>query len=179
MLNFLPVALVFASSLGLFFSAPKEALPVGQKFKVVVSVASENRTTLGADAVLTYDPRILTAIKIIPGKIYPLYPENLQDIDNTHGRLSFSGTVGFNKPQTANGVLGEIYFRSKKEGQIALAFDWMPNTTSDSNLVPDFGGLDLLTAKPPDTQLTFRQPSFLEKILIKLQWLFSFEYLQF
>lgn len=179
MFNFLPAALVFASSLGLFFTAPQQPLPVGREFKVVVLVASENRTTLGTDAVLTFDPRILKAIKIIPGKIYPLYPQNLQDIDNTHGKLSFSGTVGFNKPQTANGVLGEIYFRSKKEGQINLAFDWMPNTTSDSNLVPDFGGLDLLTEKPPDAYLTFRKASFWEKILIKIQWLFSFEYLQF
>lgn len=179
MFNFLPVVLVFASSLGLFFTAPKEALPVGQKFKVIVSVTSNNRTTLGTDAVLSYDPRILTAIKIVPGKVYPLYPENLQDIDNTHGKLTLSGTVGFNKPQTANGVLAEIYFRAKKPEATLLAFNWMPNATNESNIVPDFGGLDLLTEKPADAFLTFREPSFLEKIFIKIQWLFSFEYLQF
>lgn len=179
MFNFLPTFLVFAGSLGLFLNAPQQPLPVGQKFKVTVSVASNSRTTLGADAVLAFDPRVLTAIKIVPGKIYPLYPQNLQDIDNTHGKLTFSGTVGFNKPQTANGVLGEVYFRSKKEGQIVLGLDWIPGATNDSNLVPDFGEIDLLKEKPADVLLTFREPSVLEKIFIKLQWLFSFEYLQF
>lgn len=179
MFNFLPLALAFAGSLGLFFTAPQQSLPVGREFKVAVLVASENRTTLGTDAVLTFDPRILKVVKIVPGKIYPLYPQNLQEIDNIHGKLSFSGTVGFNKPQTANGVLGTVYFRSKKEGSTILGFSWMPNTTNDSNLVPDFGGIDLLAEKPPDAYLTFRKASFWEKILIKLQWLFSFEYLQF
>ena len=179
MFNFLPVVLVFASSLGLSFTAPQKPLPVGREFKVIISVATGNRTTLGTDAVLSYDPRILTAVKIIPGKIYPLYPQNLQDIDNTHGKLTLSGTVGFNKPKTANGVLAEVSFRSKKEGQTVLSFNWLPNATNDSNIVPDFGGLDLLTAKPADALLTFRKPSFLEKVLIKIQWFFSFEYLQF
>lgn len=179
MFNFLPAVLVFASSLGLFLQAPQKPLPAGQEFKVIVSVATGNRTTLGTDAVLFYDPKILKAIRIIPDKLYPLYPQNLQDIDNTHGKLSFSGTVGFNKPQTANGVLGEISFRSKKPGQTVLSFNWLANATNDSNIVPDFGGLDLLTEKPSDVFLTFRQPSLLEKILIKLRWLFSFEYLQF
>ena len=179
MFNFLPAVLVFASSLGLFFTAPQKPLPVGQEFKVIVSVATENRTTLGTDAVLSYDPKILTAIKIIPGKVYPLYPENLQDIDNTHGKLTLSGTVGFGKPKTANGVLAEVSFRSKKPEATILSFNWMPKATNESNIVPDFGGIDLLTAKPADALLTFRKPSFLEKILIKIQWLFSFEYLQF
>lgn len=179
MFNLLPAALVLASSLGLFFTAPKETLPVGSEFKVIVSVTTNDRTTLGADAVLSYDPKILTAVKIVPGKVYPLYPENLQDIDNIHGKLSFSGTVGFEKPKTANGVLGEVYFRSKKPEPTILTFTWLPNATNESNLVPDFGGLDLLTQKPPDVLLTFKEPSVLEKIFIKLQWLFSFEYLQF
>lgn len=162
----------------LFFNPPPPILPAGAEFKVTVNVKTDNRRTLGTDAVISYDPKILTATKVSPGKIYPFYPSNLTEIDNVAGRLNFSGTVGFGKPVSANGVLGEVYFRARQPRSAKLNFLWEKKGTKDSNIVPDFGELDLLLEQPKGITLTFRQPSLLEKIFITLQKIFSFEYLK-
>lgn len=174
----LPSFLAFAGSLTLFLTPPPQIIPVGSEFKVLVHVSSDRRMTLGTDAVLSYDPKMMTALRVKPGRIYPFYPSNLIEIDNARGKLSFSGTVGFGVPKEANGILGEVYFLPRQPGETRLDFLWEEKGTKDSNLVPDFGELDLLKERPAGATLTFRQPSFLEKIFITLQRIFSFEYLR-
>ncbi|MBI5465210.1 hypothetical protein HY946_01215 [Candidatus Gottesmanbacteria bacterium] len=165
MVSFLPHFLILATTASLSLAGPRQALPISQPFKITINLSTGGRTTLGTDTVLSYDPRFLSALKIVPGKTYPNYPANLIDIDNVHGKLRFSGTVGFSPPKTAEGVFGEVFFLAKKEGQTQINLEVKPKETTDSNIVPDFGGIDLLTEKPKEITITAREASLGEKIL--------------
>jgi len=179
MISFLYPFLILATSANLSFGQPPTMIPVGEEFKVPISLSSGGRETIGTDAVLLFDPKILSATKIEKGKIYPNYPPNLEDIDNVHGKVSFSGTVGFGLPKTVEGLFGEVFFRSKKPGTTQISFAWEGEGTADSNIVPSFGSLDLLTEKPEKINLVFREASLGEKILAWIKRIFSFDYLRF
>lgn len=171
--------LVLATSASLSFNPIYKPLPVGDEFGLTINVSTASRETIGTDAVILYDPKMLEATKILPAKAYPNYPPNLVDIDNVHGKVQFSGTVGFGQPKTAEGVLGKVFFRPKKVGTTSVNFAWEKGGTADSNIVPNFGGLDLLTEAPPPVTLSFREATREEKILFLIKRIFSFDYLRF
>lgn len=179
MINLASIFLVLVTSASLSFSQPPTIIPVGEEVRVTINVSSGGKETLGTDAVILYDPKMLSATRILPGKLYPNYPPNLQDIDNVHGKVQFSGTVGLKKPLTAEGVLGEISFRAKKPGTTKIGFDFEPGGTADSNIVPSFAGLDLLEQKPKEITLSIRSVSSQEKIWFFLKRILSFDYLRF
>lgn len=171
--------LVLAASASLSFSQPPSIIPIGEEVRVIINVSSGGRETLGTDALILYDPKILSVTRILPAKLYPNYPPNLEDIDNVRGKVRFSGTVGPNKPLAVEGVLGEIIFRAKKPGTTKIGFDFEPGGTADSNIVPAFGGLDLLSEKPKEINLSIRSTSSPEKIWFLIKRILSFDYLRF
>lgn len=167
---------VLATSASLAFGSTPEIVPVGDEFKVAINVSSGGKETIGTDAVILYDPKILAVTKVNPGKAYFLYPPTLIDIDNVHGKVSFSGTVGFNPPKVVDGLFGEVFFRPKKPGQTKIDFAWQAKATNDSNIVPSLGGLDLLSEKPKGLSLSFRESSSEEKIWFLIKKILSFDY---
>ncbi len=165
MINFLAPALALATSAALSFQSVPSVIPLGDQFKVTINATSGGRGTVGTDAVILYDPRVLQVVKIIPGKLYPNYPEPLWNIDNVHGKTSFSGTVSYNPPRVVNGVFGEVVFRAKKLGKTQITFDWRPGGTADSNIVPYDGELDILSEAPRGIDVSIKESSTLEKFV--------------
>lgn len=178
MINFFPPFLVLAASITLSFSPSQTIIPVGDEFKLTINLSTGGKETLGTDAVVIFDPKFVSATKIVPGRVYPNYPSNLQIIDNARGKVSLSGTVGLHSALTTDGVLGDIYFRPKKTGTTKISFDWKPGGTADSNIVPVLDGLDLLNEKPKEISLSFTEASLGEKIFILIKRIFSFDYLE-
>ncbi len=152
-----------AASFGLSFSSVPYLVPLGDQFRVKIDASSGGKGTVGTDAVILYDPRVLKVVKIIPGKLYPNYPEPLQDIDNVHGKTSFSGTVSFEPPRVVNGTFGEVVFQALKIDKTQISFDWQPKGTADSNIVPLDGTLDLLTEAPKSVDVLVQESSTLQK----------------
>ena len=179
MINFFLPIIALAANASLTFSQPPSNIPVGSTFKISVNVFSAGIPTLGTDAVITYDNKMLEVVKIDPGNAYPLVPDNLLDIDNVMGKSRFSGTVDLGKPIPAEGAMGYVYFRAEKEGSTQINFDWRPGATNDSNIVPNTTELDLLQQTPQPIVVNIRQASQKEKLISTLQWIFSFEYLNF
>lgn len=166
--------MVSAASASLYFSPLPSSIPVGQDFTVEINLGSGGLPTLGTDAVILYNPQVLEARKIISGNIYPSYPESGKQINNTQGKVSFSGTSTLGSPVTADGLLGKVVFRAKKTGKTTLSFLWQPDDTRDSNIVPYQGSADLLVEKPADLNLTFKPSSWWTKILNFLRQIISF-----
>jgi hypothetical protein len=155
-------------------------LAVGEKFSLPINVSSAGQETLGTDVVILFDPKVLEAVEIKPGIIYPNYPEQAKDIDNVHGKIYFSGSTNINAPRVAEGELGEIFFRSKKAGETTLSFSWNgQNETTDSNIVPYKEELDLLSQEPASLTISLREASAFEKVSNFLRRIFSFDYLKF
>lgn len=178
MINLLKAFLVLATSASLSLSVPQGTIPVGEEARVIINVSSGGRETLGTDAVITFNPKIISATKVRSGKVYPNYPPNLTDIDNVHGKVRFSGTVGFGQPKTAEGVLGEVFFRAKRVGTTKISFAWEKGGTDDANIVPNFGGLDLLMEAPKEAEIFVKSASFGEKISALVKRVLSFDYLR-
>ena len=157
--------LILATSAKLSFSQPPAIIHIGDEFRVYVYVSSGRRQTTGTDAVIVYDPKILSLTKILPGTAYPIYPPNLQDIDNLHGKTRISGIINQNSPLVAEGVFAEVFFKAKRRGTTKIGFDWQPDQTDESNIVPFGGGIDLLTEKPEEINVVIEPTSFWQKIL--------------
>lgn len=179
MFNFLPSLLVMASTISLSFGQTiQQPIPVAQEFSLPITVNSADKATLGADIVLSFDPKILKITKIKPTNLYPFYPENLQDIDNAHGKLSFSGSVGMKTPIIVNGTLAEVFFVAQKEGSTKIEFVWKTKNSSATHLVPKDEGIDLLTQTPDPITLSFRPSSKSEQFLFNLKRFLSLDFLQ-
>lgn len=180
MINLPNLFLVLAASARLFFGAVPAIVPVGDEFKVAINVSSGGEVTLGTDAVILYDPKALEVSKIVPGDTYVVYPPNLQDIDNVHGKARFSGTASLRNPRAVEGILGWVIFRAKKVvNSTSINLDWKPTKTEESNIVPISGVLDLLSEEPPAVTVSSREPYFEEKIFIWIKRIFSFDFLNF
>lgn len=173
MTNFLAPFIALAASAALSFSSSPGIVSLGDQFNVTINATSGGRGTVGTDAVVLYDPRMLQVVKVIPGEIYPNYPEPLQDIDNVHGKTSFSGTVSFNPPRVIGGTFGQVVFEAKKVGKTQIAFDWRPGGTADSNIVPYDGELDILTEAPRGMEVSIKESSTLERLFFFIKSVFA------
>ncbi|MFH0864406.1 MAG: cohesin domain-containing protein [Candidatus Gottesmanbacteria bacterium] len=177
MISLLNLFVVSAASAAMSFSQPPVNVPVGQEFKVAVLASSGGTQTLGTDAVITYDPKMLTVTKISRGSLYALYPPNLEDIDNVLGKAKFSGTSNTISPQIIDGILGWIYFRGKKIGDTQISIDWRPGSTNDSNIVPLTGEIDLLTVEPAKISVNFVEATTTQGFFNFIHRLLTLEFL--
>ena len=179
MINLFHAFLVLAASASLSFGITTKTVPVGEEVKVPLYVSSAGIETIGTDIVISFDPKILYATKVVPGDLYPSYPPNTIDIDNTHGKIWFSGTVGTHVPRVVEGTVGSVFFRTKKVGITSISFTFERQGTADSNIIPLLGPVDLLNEQPKDLELVIKEANFLERILFSLQRITSFDYLRF
>lgn len=109
---------------------------VGDKVPVTIKISTGGYTTIGADLVLRFNPKILNAqsTDFIRGKIYNEYP--LIDVNSKDGVVRISG-VATNVNQGFNGIgqLGTINFKAKQPGKASIIVDFSKGKTSDSNIM--------------------------------------------
>jgi len=131
-------------------------ISVGTNFDVAIVLNTNGQATVGADAVLTYNPSELqvqdadsgtSGVQIKPGTLYP--NTTLNSVDTTNGKISYSGAItsGTTTRYNGTGTLATITFKPLKiASPSAVNFTFTLGQTNDSNVVIDNGSDILATA---------------------------------
>lgn len=131
---------------------PTEAT-VGARIKVEVQIATTEQTD-GADVILKYDPKVLQAMIINTGAIYPEYP--IKTIDAAAGTISISGVSGTTAAAFSDqGIFGNIEFKALRAGQTVVAVVYTAEATIDSNVLGSKAEKDILN-KVQDLTINIR-----------------------
>ncbi len=139
-------AQVFAASLSL--SPASGNFNQGCNFSVNINLDTQGANTDGTDAIVFYDPSLLSALSIVNGTIYPDYPSYI--IDSQAGKITVSGLASVSQGFNGKGTLATINFQVQNNatpGPFTLKFDFDPNNlqkTTDSNVVERDTVVDVL-----------------------------------
>jgi len=102
----------------------------------------------GTDAVLLYDPAVISIDSVENGTLYPTYPGNR--IDNTNGKAIITGLSSIFAPVSTSGRLATIKVKINPDTTVentTIRFDFDPNNlgkTNDSNVVENLTVVDRL-----------------------------------
>lgn len=121
--------------------SPKTNLKVGEKVTVDINLSSGSRVD-GADLVINYDPKILSAELVVAGAIFRDFPSN--KVDEKLGRITVSGITDQIGGVLADGLFGSVEFMAKKVGTARVSVEFTPGSTADSNLTESGTGQDIL-----------------------------------
>lgn len=127
----------------IILGADKDTYSVGETLTITVNVITDDKSVVGTDLVLHYNPNILeaSASGIKKGTIYPEYP--LTSIDPALGTIRISGiTVG--DGFKGSGLFATIDLKAKSAGQTSLSVEFQPGLTTDSNMVEQDSSKDIL-----------------------------------
>lgn len=135
--SFLPQANSDNASLALSPTTQTTAPGCELNFDILLNTADYE--TDGTDAILKFDPSVLTITAIQKGEIYPMYPGNT--VDNNSGKAVISGLATPSNPFKGSGKLATITVKVKPEistSEAVINFDFDPNNpykTNDSNII--------------------------------------------
>lgn len=141
-------ALAFASTLSL--SPSSGTYNRGCSFTLDINLDTQGTQTDGTDAIVFYDPSILTANSISNGTIYQDYPGN--NIDAQNGKITVSGLASVTQAFSGQGTLATLNMTVKDNataGVTQMRFDFDPNNktkTTDSNVVERGSVTDTLSS---------------------------------
>lgn len=128
----------------------KTSLKVGEKVTVDINFSSGKKVD-GADILINYDPKILSAQPVIKGTIFPDFP--VSKVDEKSGRITVSGITDQRGGVLANGLFGSVEFSAKAAGTARISLEFTPLSTADSNLTESGTGKDILE-KVSDLEVT-------------------------
>lgn len=129
---FLFVNCVNAASLSL--SPNKGDYKLNEKFSVEILLDTEGEAVDGADVHLNYPSNILEAVKVIPGDL--MSQTMMNKINSEDGSIHFSQITDADSYFTSSGqqMLATVVFKSIKEGNAKVDFDFTAGDTRDSNV---------------------------------------------
>ena len=122
-------------------AANQTEVSVGEQFSVFINVSS-NKETDGADLIINYNPKLLSASPLTLGTLYNDYPVN--KIDSSLGKITVSGISTGPTGIIPNGLFGEVVFTALSPGQAAVTLDFAPSSTVDTNVIEKDSGKDIL-----------------------------------
>lgn len=128
----------------MFFSFSSPTLIINKESEIKIMIDTRGKIITGADAVVKYDPNLLSIKKVVPGKLFPYYP--ILKIKKDKGRVEITGTIVSPDQQSFNGAgeLASLLVEPLTEGEISLSFDFTSGKTNDSNLAEKGTGNDIL-----------------------------------
>ncbi len=124
----------------------------GCQFTVNVKLDTGGAQTDGTDAILTYNPTLLSTntSAVASGTIYPDYPGN--NVDSQTGKITISGLASVTSAYAGSGNLATITFTvgsNATPGPALVKFDFDPANkakTTDSNVVERGTVSDILSS---------------------------------
>lgn len=125
----------------LTLTGPEEVL-LGSELTVEIMLSSDSKIR-GTDAVILYDPTMLTNPAVKAGSIFDNYPFNYSD--QSKGRIFISGIKTDKEGFAGEGLFGSITFTALKKGHTSIKFQFTKGQTVDSNVLQISTGADLLT----------------------------------
>jgi len=100
-----------------------QSLKMGDAFLVTINFKTGDNKVDTVDAVLTFDPEILTVEEISEGMFFAEYP--IKKIED--GKVMLTGTIGAGDKQVGGakgeGALASITFKALKAGSANVSFD--------------------------------------------------------
>lgn len=120
----------------------KKDLAVGESVKATVTIklAGEDGLVSGADAILTYDPALLSADEVQTLTMFANYPR--KTVDNVNGKIIVTG-FGQGQNMTA-GAFFDVQFSAKKSGRTTVKIDFAPGSTNRSTIAQKGTGKNIL-----------------------------------
>ena len=122
----------------LSFTPATKSESVGGSFDVSVNVDTGTKSVDSVDAIIEYDPNLLTVVSVAKGTFFPTVTNNI----TTLGKIKIYGIADTGKPKTGTGVLATITFKGKDKGTAAVDFVCQSGSTTDSNI--NQGSVDVI-----------------------------------
>lgn len=119
----------------------QSSVKVGDQFSVSINISSTQETD-GADLIINYNPKLLSASPATLTSLYNDYPVN--KIDTTEGKITVSGISTDEIGIVPNGAFGTIVFKALSSGQAAITLEFAPTSTVDTNIIEKGTGRDIL-----------------------------------
>ncbi len=131
---------------------------VGETVSVLVLIDTGGRETVGVDAILHFDPKVLEATNssLEKGTIFQDYPA--LSVDDKSGKISISGIVLPGSQANfkgSGGTFAIVKFKAKAAGKTEVKIDFLKGSTTDSNIVESASSQDILE-KVEELSLTIR-----------------------
>lgn len=123
---------------------------------VKVRMSTGGHQVVGADLVLEYDPQILeaTPASFIAGSTFPDYSTPI--IDRQEGTFRVSGMISPGQPAyNGSDIFGAVVFRAKATGSTLIKVGFLPNATTQSNLIDAQSGENIL-AQTKDLEIIIK-----------------------
>lgn len=171
--NLAPKASSSAEASYLTMIAP-QPIEVGHTVPVSVVLNNDQDTAhivTGVDAIIKYDPAVLTATEVKNGKVFTSL--NRKEIKQEQGMIEISGSFSKVKdeagnPQGYNGSgdpVATVYFKANKVGESKLSFVYNGGQdTSDSNIIAFKRGEPVAGQMPVERFLKAPQPLTVEVV---------------
>lgn len=135
----------FSAGATLSFSPSSLTTPLNQSFTASVIVDTAGFSTGGVGTIIRYDPFVLSAVAITTNSIFADYP--LAAIDKQKGKISISGISSSNYNLfSGKDTFAVIEFVGVNPGKSIVSFDFIPGSTTDSNVAITYGNGDVLGA---------------------------------
>lgn len=130
----LTTGVLAAASLSL--SPASSSTAQGQTFIVNVVLNTDNNSSSGTDALLSFNPQIIKIQSVAFANPLLYSGENRQTIDNTNGKLTLnSSVISAAYAYKGSGTLATITFKGESTGSSAVSFLCTAATTNgDSNI---------------------------------------------
>jgi hypothetical protein len=113
---------------------PKEGrFKVGEEFSIEVVLDTGNYETDATDFRLSFDPKILSVVRIAEGKIYDSYLA--KRIDQVNGEVVINAIAPEAKTFQGRGIFATLFLKGLKPGGSNLNISFLPGSTTDSNVV--------------------------------------------
>lgn len=103
-----------------------KTVKVGETLSLSLTLTTGSFSVDAVDAILTYDPTVFQATKVVPGKIFGQYP--IKQFDNKEGKVQLSAAAQLEENKVAGfsgaGEYGTVSFKALKATDSAqIAFD--------------------------------------------------------
>jgi len=123
---------VFAQTLS--FEPTQKGVAKSGQFTVKININTSGQQTSGADAVITYDPAVLTVESVSSGGFYSNFGSNpVEGASNKYGINAFE--TDSTSTKTGTGTIAQIVFTGKEDGTSSVTFDCTAGSTTDSNII--------------------------------------------
>jgi hypothetical protein len=126
-------------------------------YNLNVFVDSDTNKLTGSQLELTYDPKAVTIVDIVPGQFFQSPNVLLKKIDQTNGRITYAVATGLGQPGIAGkGTVATIKFKTNPGQKLPLtiSFGFLPKTEVSSEET-----IESVLRKTVDTKLTISSSS--------------------
>lgn len=127
----------------ILFSPTTIATKPGETFSTQLWLDTDQAQVAGIDAKITFDPKLLSVVKIDTLPVFPDYPATV--FDNALGSAHISGIVrNKNELYTGKAQFATITWKANTSGDGSIALSFKNGATNDSNLAVTYGNGDIL-----------------------------------